>query len=74
MRQILYLDALVVDVHVSNCSIRANAWDSILIAKVIKKDLKSPSVFDKLQVSKHFLTFFCFEYTSHFFTCIDLFC
>ncbi|VAH57972.1 unnamed protein product [Triticum turgidum subsp. durum] len=39
---ILYLDALVHDIPVSNCAIRSNAWDSTLIAKVIKKDTISP--------------------------------
>ncbi|KAF7111502.1 hypothetical protein CFC21_111508 [Triticum aestivum] len=44
---ILYLDALVHDIPVSNCAIRSNAWDSTLIAKVIKKDTISPGVIKK---------------------------
>ena len=51
IRQILHLDVLVHDSTVNNCVIRANAWDSSLIAKVIKKDSISPGVFGKLQVS-----------------------
>ncbi|KAI4966099.1 hypothetical protein ZWY2020_046593 [Hordeum vulgare] len=35
----------------NNCAIRANAWDRNIIAKVIKKDMVSPSVFGKLQLS-----------------------
>ncbi|VAH83409.1 unnamed protein product [Triticum turgidum subsp. durum] len=44
---ILYLDALVHNIPVSNCAIRSNAWDSALIAKVIKKDTISPGMFGK---------------------------
>ncbi|XBI94100.1 hypothetical protein VPH35_030809 [Triticum aestivum] len=51
---ILYLDALVHDIPVSNCAIRSNAWDSTLIAKVIKKDTISPGVFGKLRLKKEY--------------------
>ncbi|KAF7063513.1 hypothetical protein CFC21_070032 [Triticum aestivum] len=51
---ILYLDALVHDIPVSNCAIRSNAWDSTLISKVIKKDTISPGVFSKLQLKEEY--------------------
>ncbi|XBI04628.1 hypothetical protein VPH35_132892 [Triticum aestivum] len=51
---ILYLDALVHDIPLSNCTIRSNAWDSTLIAKVIKKDTISPGVFGKLQLKEEY--------------------
>nr|CDM85605.1 unnamed protein product [Triticum aestivum] len=54
VQRILYLDVLVHDIPVSNCAIRVNAWDSNLIAKVIKKDSISPGVFSKLQLKEEY--------------------
>ncbi|XBI49438.1 hypothetical protein VPH35_113001 [Triticum aestivum] len=54
VQRILYLDAFVHDIPVSNCVIRSNAWDSTLIAKVIKKDTISPGVFGKLQLKEEY--------------------
>jgi hypothetical protein len=47
----MYLDSLEVDEVISDCTPRVDAWDSSLINKVKKKDMISPGVFGKIQVS-----------------------
>jgi hypothetical protein len=42
---------LEVDEVISDCTPRVDAWDSSLINEVKKKDMISPGVFGKLQVS-----------------------
>ncbi|CDJ26455.1 unnamed protein product [Triticum aestivum] len=54
VQRILYLDVLVHHIPVSNCAIQVNAWDSNLIAKVIKKDTISLGVFGKLQLKEEY--------------------
>nr|XP_045087277.1 uncharacterized protein LOC123494868 [Aegilops tauschii subsp. strangulata] len=53
--RILYLDALVHDFPVSNRAIQANAWDSSLIAKVIKKDSYLLLHICRIQSAQHFV-------------------
>ncbi|KAM0879792.1 hypothetical protein ACQ4PT_034014 [Festuca glaucescens] len=53
---VLYLDSVKVDEMISDCTPRANAWDSSLMRKVMKKDTISPGVFGKLQVSLYFFS------------------
>ncbi|KAE8789105.1 hypothetical protein D1007_36794 [Hordeum vulgare] len=45
---VLYVDSLVVDIHVPDCQIRAEAWDNKLIGKVAKADRKPEGGYDKL--------------------------
>ena len=48
--QLLYMDSLEVDVMISDCTPRVNAWNSDLISTVLKKDRLGAGVFGKLQV------------------------
>ena len=50
LMQIQYMDSLEVDVMISTCIPRANAWNADLITTVIKKDRLGAGVFGKLQV------------------------
>jgi hypothetical protein len=58
----MYLDSLEVDEVISDCTRRVDARDSSLINKVNKKDMISPGVSGKLQVSSDTIhkTFFLF--------------